>query len=393
MKLKWIKLPSNFYFTPKMRLLGRGERGREYQLIYVFMLCLSGSLGFGGRLMLAEDEPYDAESLSVIFDTDLELVKEALARMLELHIISMSDTELRLLEWEDTQFITADPEDEYDVDAESEEEIAPPRAKKKTQSSKERVRRFREKRKNSNPAVDVTQDVTNVTQDVTNVTLDVTPDVTLDVTPDSVTSLKYLSKEENKNKNNNNNITCVMKEEKEREKENEASLTRASSEDISLSLDDEERSVDNEEFSVMELGELGNVRLKKSEYEAFIEEFPEDYSERIDELSLYMASSGREYKDHYATLKVFSKKRFSRDSGSSSLLAKGEPYHSSFIAHHSSFPHHQMGVLPATAGVPHSSLIAPRSSFILHRGGSFDPNEAMLDAITRAMEDSDEEES
>ena len=234
-----------------------------------------------------------------------------------------------------------------------------------------------------------------------------------------------------------------MKEEKEREKENEASLTRASSEDISLSLDDEERSVDNEDFSVMELGELGNVRLKKSEYEAFIEEFPEDYSERIDELSLYMASSGREYKDHYATLKVFSKKRFfcippwgegdrvsgggcsnriplPRDSGSSSLLAKGEPYHSSLIAPHSSLITNNSeltvgngGDYSSTAerspglacGLGHISALPVHRKGIHYRNdaslphkgrrryGSFDPNEAMQNALVWAMEDDEEEES
>ena len=116
----------------------------------------------------------------------------------------------------------------------------------------------------------------------------------------------------------------------------------------------------NKGLSVMELGELGNLRLKKSEYEAFIEEFPEDYSERIYELSLYMASSGREYKDHYATLKVFSKKRFPRDSGSSSLLAKGEPYHSSLIA-------------------PRSSLITNNSELTAGNGVNNDERATMSD--------------
>ena len=48
MRLKWIKLPCDIYFSPKLRLLGGGEQGGLYQLIYIYMLCLAGKGGADG---------------------------------------------------------------------------------------------------------------------------------------------------------------------------------------------------------------------------------------------------------------------------------------------------------------------------------------------------------
>ena len=50
--------------------------------------------------------------------------------------------------------------------------------------------------------------------------------------------------------------------------------------------------------------------LTDTEYSAFTKKFPEDYADRIDELSIYLATSGKEYKNHYATLLSFAKTRF-----------------------------------------------------------------------------------
>ena len=58
-------------------------------------------------------------------------------------------------------------------------------------------------------------------------------------------------------------------------------------------------------------GAFDNVLLTDTEYDAFAEKFPEDYADRIDELSIYLATSGKEYKNHYATLLSFAKTRLS----------------------------------------------------------------------------------
>ena len=51
------------------------------------------------------------------------------------------------------------------------------------------------------------------------------------------------------------------------------------------------------------LGPYQNVFLTETEMEQLREEFPADHEERIDRLSLYMASTGKHYKNHLATIR------------------------------------------------------------------------------------------
>ena len=55
------------------------------------------------------------------------------------------------------------------------------------------------------------------------------------------------------------------------------------------------------------LGEYGNVLLTDEELEKLKSEFP-DWQERIENLSLYMRSKGKTYKDHLATIRNWARK-------------------------------------------------------------------------------------
>lgn len=48
--------------------------------------------------------------------------------------------------------------------------------------------------------------------------------------------------------------------------------------------------------------ELKNVILSEDEYEKLKLKFPTDFNEKIENLSLYIASTGKKYKNHYATI-------------------------------------------------------------------------------------------
>lgn len=50
-------------------------------------------------------------------------------------------------------------------------------------------------------------------------------------------------------------------------------------------------------------GEYENVLLSDDEYVSLIKEFPTDYNDRIENLSSYMASTGKTYDNHLATIK------------------------------------------------------------------------------------------
>ena len=55
-------------------------------------------------------------------------------------------------------------------------------------------------------------------------------------------------------------------------------------------------------------GSYKNVLLSDGDYEKLMEEFPHDYSDRIDRLSEYMASTGKSYKNHLATIRNWAKR-------------------------------------------------------------------------------------
>lgn len=54
-------------------------------------------------------------------------------------------------------------------------------------------------------------------------------------------------------------------------------------------------------------GYYKNVMLSHEELENLKDEFPDDYNAKIEKLSEYMASSGKEYKSHFATIKKWAK--------------------------------------------------------------------------------------
>ncbi len=55
-------------------------------------------------------------------------------------------------------------------------------------------------------------------------------------------------------------------------------------------------------------GEYGNVLLSDSELSSLQAEFPQDYQRRIERLSEYMASTGKSYKSHLATIRSWARR-------------------------------------------------------------------------------------
>ena len=55
-------------------------------------------------------------------------------------------------------------------------------------------------------------------------------------------------------------------------------------------------------------GMYGLVLLTDEDYEKLKEEFPHDYSERIARLDEYIASTGKKYKNHLATIRSWARK-------------------------------------------------------------------------------------
>ena len=66
---------------------------------------------------------------------------------------------------------------------------------------------------------------------------------------------------------------------------------------------EKDRSENKERESIRRFGEFQNVFLSEGELASLQSDFPNRYVEYIDRLSVYMASNGRRYANHYATLR------------------------------------------------------------------------------------------
>ena len=55
-------------------------------------------------------------------------------------------------------------------------------------------------------------------------------------------------------------------------------------------------------------GMYENVLFSDEEYQKLVEEFPHDHTERIERLSEYIASTGKKYKSHLATIRAWARK-------------------------------------------------------------------------------------
>ena len=96
------------------------------------------------------------------------------------------------------------------------------------------------------------------------------------------------------------------REYREKQKEKTLSLTcpgqvLGSPQTDNISISDSSSSSFNKNERKNKYGEHGNVILTDEEYEKLQQRFP-DYEKRIENLSAYMASKGKKYKSHYATI-------------------------------------------------------------------------------------------
>ncbi len=71
-------------------------------------------------------------------------------------------------------------------------------------------------------------------------------------------------------------------------------------------------------------GYYKNVLLSDEDYAKLQNEFPHDYSERIERLSEYMASTGKSYKNHLATIRNWAKK--DRPQGRAATTRNSNPF-------------------------------------------------------------------
>lgn len=219
-KYYWLKLKRDFFKRHDIRIIEEMSNGKDYILFYLKLLL--ESIDHEGMLRFSDAIPYNEQMLSVVTNTNVDIVRSAMKIFIELNMMDIFDDQTIYM-------------------AEVDKLIG-----SETKSA-ERVRKHREN-----------QRLLQCNASVTN---------------------------------------CNTEIEKETEKEKEKELER----DISSPTP-------SPKPTRHKYGMYKNVLLSDEDYQKLQAEFPHDYSERIERLSEYIASTGKSYKSHLATIRAWARK-------------------------------------------------------------------------------------
>ena len=248
-KYYWLKLKRDFFKRHDIKIIEAMPNGKDYILFYLKLLL--ESIDHEGNLRFSETIPYNEQMLSVITDTNIDVVRSAMKIFTELHMIDILD--------DSTIYMSE--------------------VKKLTGSETAAAVRMRKSRARSKEIEDKKQGVTmlpNVTKCYTEIELE-----------------KEIEKD---------------KEYRDRESNIELNSDEFNHSPPSLiSNSDKNKSSKKEKPIKHKYGEYKNVLLTDEEMEKLKNEFPYDYEKRIERLSEYIASHGKKYSSHLATIRSWAR--------------------------------------------------------------------------------------
>ena len=85
----WLKMPLDFFDSDKIKLLKGCPNGSEYVIFYLRLLLMAANRE--GKLRLDDEIPYDPETLAILTDTNVDVVKGAIAALERLRMLDILD--------------------------------------------------------------------------------------------------------------------------------------------------------------------------------------------------------------------------------------------------------------------------------------------------------------
>lgn len=219
-KFYWLKLKRDFFKRHDIRIIESMPNGKDYILFYLKMLL--ESIDHEGELRFSDAIPYNEQMLSVITNTNVDIVKAAMKLFIDLRMVDvMDDQTIFMMEVE-----------------------------KLIGSESESAERMRKHRANIRPSL-------------------------CDANVQKSDTEKEIDKEKE---------TELQKEVKEAAPPPSPKTVRH------------------------KYGHYQNVLLSDEDLKKVEFEFPDDWAERIERLSEYIASTGKSYKNHLATIRSWARK-------------------------------------------------------------------------------------
>lgn len=90
-KYYWLKLKRDFFKRHDIRIIEEMPNGKDYILFYLKMLL--ESIDHGGELRFSETIPYNEQMLSVVTNTNIDVVRSAMKVFLQLRMVEICDNE------------------------------------------------------------------------------------------------------------------------------------------------------------------------------------------------------------------------------------------------------------------------------------------------------------
>ena len=88
-KYFWLKLKRDFFKRHDIRIIESMENGKDYILFYLKLLC--ESVDHEGNLRFSDQVPYSEEMLSIITNTNVDIVRSAIKIFTELGMMDLMD--------------------------------------------------------------------------------------------------------------------------------------------------------------------------------------------------------------------------------------------------------------------------------------------------------------
>lgn len=245
--VKWIKITTDIFDDEKILLIESMPSADSIIVIWFKLLTLAGKQNNDGVFMMSNRIAYTDEMLASIFRREISVVRFALRTFEQFGMIELIDNVITIPNWGKHQTLDA-----YE---------------KKKKRDRERIARKRAEQRLKIEAKEALPP-------------GMSPDKSPDMSPDKSPDVAFSDRDRDG----------------EREKE-----------DICDSVPESPPPSSSAKPVKHKYGEYKNVLLTDEELEKLKEAFF-DWEERIERLSGYIASTGKKYKSHYATIRNWAKK-------------------------------------------------------------------------------------
>lgn len=307
-KFYWLKLKRDFFKRHDIRIIEAMPNGKDYILFYLKLLL--ESIDHEGELRFSDAIPYNDQMLSVITNTNIDIVRSAMKLFVELKLVEIKSDETIYME-EVSKMIGSETKwAEYKrkgVNAKVENlpqlTVCQRLSCEMVQLPNGKVHYVDEKRYGGNAglALDRAEGRCEMCGETENLVIHHNNGFSNDLDDLLVLCRKCHAKLENFQRNSKTVPTEIEKEkdkETEQEKEIEEAAPPPSPKPVRHKY-----------------GAYKNVLLSDEDYTKLQAEFPRDWSERIERLSEYIASTGKSYKNHLATIRSWTRKDKPKSSG------------------------------------------------------------------------------